>query len=302
MSRPDRAPVNQRLLPAGAARDALRHTALTFLSGLNRTQTEQALATNRVQHLYLHFLPHGQEERFMGFIRELRSTHEFVSYSEAVNRSISGPLDRPLLAISFDDGFKSNLRAARLLAHEGISACFFLAPNLIGKDRTELEHAYEGAMGEEQGTLTWSEVHELLDLGHEVGSHTLDHPVLSETPLEEAVRQIRESKASLEAQCGPVLHFAWPRGQFHHFRPELVEEVRGAGYVSCASAVRGAHVSTVPAAELCVRREHWVTEWPKAHMKYLMARSLGDPRRLTGRWPDSWTEQGAVGGGASARG
>lgn len=291
MSSPSRPPLSQRVLPAGALRSTLRHAALTALSVAHRSHTQEALRRSRVQNLYLHFLPPGEESHFIGLIRRLRDNHEFLSYSDAVEMAANGPIESPYLSISFDDGFESNLRAARLLAKEEISACFFIAPNLVGKDRDELLPTFGDALGAEQRTLGWGEVEELLELGHEVGSHTLDHAVLSEIPLPEASRQISGSKEMLEKRLGPIQHFAWPRGQFHHFGPELVQEVRAAGYRSCASAVRGAHVSPTPHEDLCLRREHWVTGWPESHVTYLMGRSARHANDQTGGWPEAWNSE-----------
>ena len=291
---PSRRPLSQRILPGGVVRETLRHGALTVLSKVLREQTKEALSVNRVQNIYLHFLPEDETGAFVSLIRLLRRDHEFLSYSNAVEKASSGAADRPYLSISFDDGFESNLRAAEILAAEGISACFFICPNLVGLDRHQLAPTFPGALGEEQRTLNWGEVERLLELGHEVGSHTLDHRVLSEIPLDEATRQIRGSKEVLESHLGSIRHFAWPRGQFHHFGPELAQEVRGAGYLSCASAVRGAHLSSVPLNQLCLRREHWVTGWPKDHMLCLMGRSIRRSDDASGRWPTGWMPESAL--------
>lgn len=288
MSSPSRVPLNQRILPGGKVREVLRHVALDVLARTRRSQTRAALEVKRVQNLYLHFLPESDLDAFLTFIRLLRKDHVFISYSEAVDKAAKGDVDRPYLSVSFDDGFESNLRAAEELAHEGLSACFFIAPNLVGLNRQQLLPTFPDALGSEGRTLNWGEVERIVGLGHEVGSHTLDHKVLSEIPFDEAARQIRGSKEILESRIGPIKHFAWPRGQFHHFGPELAREVYSAGYSSCASAVRGAHISAVPREELCLRREHWVASWPTEHMRYLMGHSVTQSDARTGRWPEDW--------------
>jgi len=50
-----------------------------------------------------------------------------------------------------------------------------------------------------------------------IGAHTISHPALKELPLEEARREMIESRRRIEARIGrPVRHFAYPYGQEAH--------------------------------------------------------------------------------------
>lgn len=286
------APLSQRIIPEGKTRDAIRTSLLTGLAFASQGRTDAALSQPRVQNLYLHFLPPKDEARFTEAIDALAMRSSFATYSDAASLSVAGAPEEPTLSISFDDGFATNLRAAEILAEKGISACFFICPELIGMTRAELLPYFGKSLGQEQRSLTWQEVERLLELGHEIGSHTLTHPILAELPLQEGIRQIRESKRQLEARVGSIRHFAWPCGQFHHFTSDLANEVFAAGYDTCASAVRGAHRLATAPSELCIRREHWVTDWPLSHLLYLMGRSVRADPPGAGRWPADWRVQG----------
>ena len=283
-----RRPLAQRLLRDGPVRATLRDLALTTLGVARRRHTAEALRTPRVQNLYLHFLPSEDAAQFRQLVTRLSADHTFVPYSQAVARAVNGPLDRPYLSFSFDDGFATNLRAAEILAEVGISACFFVFTGWIGLERGDLLRTFPTSLGDEERTLTWSEVERLLELGHEIGSHTMDHRDLVQLPLAAAVEQIERSKAVLESRIGPVDHFAWPNGQFHHFSAELARATFAAGYASCASAVRGAHVETSGRHDLCVRRDHVVSSWPTSHVLYLLGRGVAGQGRAAGQWPTSW--------------
>jgi peptidoglycan/xylan/chitin deacetylase (PgdA/CDA1 family) len=65
------------------------------------------------------------------------------------------------------------------------------------------------------GMMTWSELGELVGGGHEVGSHTLSHPILPRCSASEIEREVGESKRLLEKhlQC-EVTSFAYPNGDF----------------------------------------------------------------------------------------
>lgn len=281
-------PLSQRFSQGSVVREYVRGAALTVLSTMLRKKTAMSLRTARLQNLYLHFLPADDELEFITLIRRLRRGHQIITYSEMVHRAKHGPIDQPYLTLSFDDGFGTNIRAARLLAEEGISACFFVCPDLIGESRGTLLETFPNSLGGESRCLTWDEVDEVLLLGHEVGSHTLTHPVLVELPFDEAARQIHSSKKVLEQHVGAIKHFAWPRGQFHHFSTRLLHEVINAGFVSCTSAVRGAHTKASEISPPCIYREHWVTGWPEEHLLYLMGRSVRKRLGESGQWPSEW--------------
>lgn len=270
------------------ARSAARHAALDILSILTRSKTHSRLKQNRVQNLYFHFLPDEDVANFVRLIDTLTEEHTFIPYSEATSRIKSGLIDGRYLSISFDDGFKSNVQAAQILADRGISACFFVCPDMVGKDRKYLEQYFSGDLGTEQRMMTWEEIQYIKDLGHEIGSHTLTHPVLSELPLNEARRQVVDSKAILDARFGSTKHFAWPRGRFFHFSDELADIVVNAGYQTCSSAERGAHLKRATALNICIRRENCVASWPIRHSLYLLGRSIRTGHNNYGQWPIGW--------------
>ncbi len=59
--------------------------------------------------------------------------------------------------------------------------------------------------------LDWDQVRELRRQGHVVGSHTVTHPNLAQVNHDDAAREIRESRRTLEGKLGaPVYHFSYP--------------------------------------------------------------------------------------------
>jgi peptidoglycan/xylan/chitin deacetylase (PgdA/CDA1 family) len=269
-------------------RAGVRYGVLSALAKVSTRLTRRSLATKRVQNLYFHFLPESDIDNFLSLVRVLAKDHVFISYSEAVWRVENDAIDKPYLSISFDDGFQSNLRAGELLAQEGISACFFVCPNMVGKDRQALQRDFIGDIGDETRMMKWSEIKQLIQLGHEIGSHTLDHKTLSQLPHYEAHHQIVRSKEILETELGTIKHFAWPNGRFHHFAPELIDSVTQAGYKSSASAERGAHLTGVKMSNGCIRRENCEARWPISHTLYLLGRSVRKSDTSTGKWPREW--------------
>jgi peptidoglycan/xylan/chitin deacetylase (PgdA/CDA1 family) len=79
--------------------------------------------------------------------------------------------------------------------------------------------------------LSWDEVRALKRRGFEIGSHTVEHPILTQLPRERLVSEIRDSKRIIEEQIGgECAFFAYPNGGPSDISLEVVQEVRRAGY------------------------------------------------------------------------
>lgn len=268
-------------------RPALRHAALDALAV--RERFRGVGQGPGVHFIYLHSVGFAQQEKFRWLLRTLKSRYTVVSYSEAVALLGDPDVDRPYACVSFDDGFASCMSAARILREEGLSACFFVCSALTGMPRSSLEAAFPAGLADETRTMTWDEISGLLSAGHEVGSHTRSHPVLSQVGADQLRAEIFESKLEIgEALEIEVRHFAWPRGRFHHFTPEGAELVREAGYASCASAERGSHAPAVHASFPCIRREHISLDWPRRHIDYFLRNGSRGARVTAGSWPVGW--------------
>ena len=88
--------------------------------------------------------------------------------------------------------------------------------------------------------LTWQEVRELTNLGHEIGSHTVTHADLAKTTVDQFRRELTESKRTLEDRLErPVRWLAFPFGGREHVCPERLPLVYEAGYQGCVSAISG---------------------------------------------------------------
>jgi peptidoglycan/xylan/chitin deacetylase (PgdA/CDA1 family) len=276
-----------------SVRSTLRRHALDLLSiGLKmRGKLERALARPRVHFVYLHHVFEDEELAFRDSLRYLAQTHHFLSYSEGIDRALNGPIDAPYLCFSSDDGLKTNVRAAEIMADTGAKACFFVCPPQIGADFHQAKKFCVGQLALPATELmNWDDVAGLLSAGHEIGSHTLSHLTLANLSQSQLEDEIGASRRELSRRIGSVDHFAWPRGQFHHMSPQAAKLVFDFGYASCASAKRGCHVVPTHGGphSLCVRREHWVTGWPPAHLRYFLARSSERACVRDNAWPADW--------------
>lgn len=283
-------PILQRL-PRGRFRNALRARTLDAFTWSTEFagRTQHGLDQSRVHFIYLHGIAPGEEGALRALLQDLRQRNQFISYSEAVDRLLNDRIDGRYIALSFDDGFASCVVAASILSQEGVTACFFVCPDIVDKGHSDLLKMFPRGCGTETRAMTWGEIKALQDAGHEIGSHTMSHPVLAEVSRQEAAEQIFRSREVLATRLGEVRHFAWPRGQFHHFTPDGAVAVWRAGYQSCASAERGCHtVGADKGLFPCIRRDHVDLSWPLRHVRYFLGRAARRSSSRDNRWPPEW--------------
>lgn len=270
-----------------------RRAALSVLSTTYRlsNRLEEDLARPRVQFFFFHEVRPRHREVLRRLLEAVAAKHRFVSYSEAVNRIQSERIDRPYLAFSFDDGLRSSRIALEVLEEFGARACLFLCPPMVGEtDAGRVEHFCRARLNiEPEPFLDWDEVDRMVKRGHEVGAHTMTHPVMAKLTAAEIEEEVGESGRLLRARFGGVPHFAWPFGHFRHFHPAGPGLVFGAGFESCASGTRGCHVVGVPKGEdLCIRRDLISLDEPVSQHLYFWARNARLATAGTNHWPQEW--------------
>lgn len=275
-------------------RTVLRHIALSIFAALYEVTGQMtSLNKHRVQFLYMHDVLKDEEESFRRLLKALRHNHSFISYTEAVNRILSGNIDKPYISISFDDGLKKCLQIAQIMNEFGVKGCFFVCPSMIGEtdDQKIREFCSQQLHISPTEFLSWNDVEVLLKQGHEIGSHTMTHSNLGKLPVQQVQDEIAGSFHLLSQRIGCVQHFAWPFGRFFHFSPIAARIVFETGFKSCASAERGCHVTRPENhTRLCIRRDNTVARWSLNHILYFMARNSQKASIHSNQWPEGWLE------------
>lgn len=157
--------------------------------------------------------------------------------------------DRPLVAITFDDGIWDNhTYALPLLLEAGLTATFFITTGLIDADPSVLRtfcRLYGASAADVRG-MSWSEVEEMRLAGMEIGAHTHTHPSLTRVSGEDVAAEMRLSKAILEERLqSSVTSFAYPFGKPRiHFSDATKELARQTGFeAAVAIHYRGVRVT-----------------------------------------------------------
>jgi len=149
-----------------------------------------------------------------------------VSMLAALLRRNEVPHPRTVV-ITFDDGFRDfRSEALPVLLDVDFVATVYVVSGYVGGTSRWLN-----ALGEaERPMLTWQDINAMVDLGIEVGAHTVSHPQLDILPSGRAWEEITYSKRMLERHlCRQVDSFAYPHGYASRVTRELV---RRAGFTS----------------------------------------------------------------------
>jgi peptidoglycan/xylan/chitin deacetylase (PgdA/CDA1 family) len=86
--------------------------------------------------------------------------------------------------------------------------------------------------------LSWSELREMAGEEWEVGSHTVEHRILTKISEAEIQRELANSKETLEQHLQiPITLFAYPNGKEHDFGESVKELVQAAGYRAALTTV-----------------------------------------------------------------
>ncbi len=135
------------------------------------------------------------------------------------------PQDTSTVALTFDDAYESIYHyALPVLEKYNAGATIFVISDFIG----QLNTWDFNVGGLKFRHLNEDQIREIVEKGHEIGSHTRTHQVMVEQDEEYVLADFRRSKASLEELTGQEVRFlAYPFGRFSK---ELVELTTKAGY------------------------------------------------------------------------
>jgi len=131
-------------------------------------------------------------------------------------------VERPLV-VTFDDGWKSDLRLALpILRNVGWRSEHFITVGWSGKP----------------GFLSWEDLKEIDRAGGGIHSHTMTHQDLDRLPEDKARLELGESKRALEEQLGSSVEFlSLPGGT--GARPAIVEMAKSLGYRGICTSLVG---------------------------------------------------------------
>ena len=179
-------------------------------------------------------------EDFEEQVRFVSQEYNVISLKELIAciRDESREIPPDSVVITSDDGFRDNYTYAYpILKKYGVPATIFVIT-----ERLESDGASQPAAKDHESSLylSWDQIIEMSRNGVSIGSHTCTHPWLTDVTLEEARREIVESKARLEQQLDkPVCLFAYPGGRIRDFDQDIISSVANSGYSGACTGLNG---------------------------------------------------------------
>ncbi|MCM0758014.1 polysaccharide deacetylase family protein [Sporomusa sphaeroides DSM 2875] len=134
------------------------------------------------------------------------------------------PLPPKPVILTFDDGYEDNyLTALPLLRERNMRATVFPIANWVGK-----ENKWENFNHQLTRTMNWNQLKAWRAAGMEIGSHTLEHPFLTQCDETRLDKEFRDSKAILQENLGSTIEFlCYPYG---FFDDKTIHAARKNGY------------------------------------------------------------------------
>jgi peptidoglycan/xylan/chitin deacetylase (PgdA/CDA1 family) len=136
-----------------------------------------------------------------------------LTATEAERRRQDGTLPPRTAVVTFDDGFRSVLRARPILDEVAFPATVFVVTSFVESGEPLRWPGMEPARESDLRALGWPELELLRDAGWEVGSHTATHPLLPDLDDAELEHELFDSRALLERRLGSCETLAYPYGR-----------------------------------------------------------------------------------------
>ncbi len=170
-----------------------------------------------------------------------QSGYQSLSLSEAtVFIRERKPFPEKAFVMTFDDGYQNNYKVAFPAMKEfGFKATIFLISAYCEKSWSGDLSSFEA-----RPMLSWSEIKEMHRYGIEFGAHTSTHPDLTRIPIDQAEREMAESKMAIQDRLGAqVTSFAYPFGRLNATVREIA---RGQFRAACSTRLGKIEVADDP--------------------------------------------------------
>lgn len=212
--------------------------ALNYWRGVNGRQRVIILLYHRVSDQFRDHVTVGIE-RFDQHMAYVAANCTTVSLKQVVEGDIPRNSTKPVIAVSFDDGYLDNFEhAAPILLKHQVPCTFFVCTEKV-RDNQPFDHDMR-ALGFGLDNMNWEQVRTMHSWGLHFGSHTRNHVDLAKVSDEVALHELQGSLNDIRTQLGQEQVFiAFPYGRKHHITPARLEMIKSLGYQACFSAYGG---------------------------------------------------------------
>lgn len=206
-------------------------------------------------------------ERFDQHMAYIAKHFTTVSLKEIVEGKIPRNSAKPVIAVSFDDGYLDNYEnAAPILLKHQVPCTFFISTEMI---RTNQPFAHDmRALGFGLDNMNWDQVRRMRDWGLHFGSHTRNHVNLAEIDDQSALEELQGSLNDIRKELGQEQVFiAYPYGRKKHITAARIDMMKDLGYAACFSAYGGLNRSDIDLFNIRRVGINWAFDLPALHAR-----------------------------------
>lgn len=236
-------------------------TAVNFWHGLTGQQRVIILLYHRVSDQFRDNVTIGIEN-FDQQMAYLSNNCTLVSLKQVVAGDIPRDAKKPVIAVSFDDGYLDNYEnAAPILIKHQVPCTFFISTDKI-RDNQPFDHDMR-ALGFGLDNMSWDQVRQMRDWGLHIGSHTRNHVNLAEVDDTTAYQELKGSLDDIRAELGQEQVFmAFPYGRKKHITPARIDTMKELGYAACFSAYGGLNTADMDLFNIRRIGVNWAFDLP----------------------------------------
>lgn len=179
-------------------------------------------------------------ENFSKIIEFLSNNYNVIDYKKQNFKQDNNVL------ISFDDGFKSNYAASKILDKFNVKGIFFVNKSFVEYDKEKFSNIYREHEEDNSKDFKFMSVNDIKELnlnGHTIGSHTMSHKNLAFIEKEEIISQIKVNKVYLESTLEiNIDNIAYPFGEITDIN-EIAMKIAFDYHPHVFSGVRGDNIT-----------------------------------------------------------
>ena len=196
-------------------------------------------------------------EQFDRHMAMLAKYCQAVSIEDVVSWRVVPRTAKPLVCVTFDDGYLDNYaNAAPIMVRHRVPGAFFVSTGIVDRAGRFPHDVRRG--NPPLAVMSWQQLREMKEQGFTIGSHSVNHIDCAAEPEETVWNELVQSAEDLRREVGVAQAiFAYPYGGRQHMTPERLTLVKKAGYAACLSAYGGTNVGTVDSFNVLRRGINW---------------------------------------------
>ncbi len=184
-------------------------------------------------------------EQFDKQMAAIKQKYTVISIEDIISGNIPRNTIRPVIAVTFDDGYLDNyINAVPILLKHQIPAAFFISTGMIGSTNGFAHDLNK--LGKALPNMNWDQIIHMKQLGFTIGSHTVNHINCAKDNPDKVTEEIIESKKILEEKLSlKEVIFAYPFGKKEDMNAEILDVVKNTGHSGCLSAYGGRNEDSI---------------------------------------------------------